>query len=377
MIFTESPLNFYRRISHITEGLSPVLYHATHLSSFIKINDSNSIFLSNVFVGQADNRSLQKGKAFYLSCSRVPWNGYSRSIGTRDGVIIKLDGRKLSQHYKGTAFDYWGKEFRTPGEYSGNGPIEDRQDWYNDETEDRILSDDPEIKNFSSYILEVHICLDLEERINWQKDNKQLQEVYLAYQKALENPDTGSLYSFWFENREFITPNFREMRFESFSGNGSKFPVYLHFDKKTYINMGKNIKRVLSLRSPRAKDPYSSSEKKESSLFDQIIVLLKIPKKNLVQSLIGKGDLDYHKTDLLQSIMYRPGEVMQSLNVLAGNEKKQHTFTMVIGEMVKLLRKWGARDIYDFGKQLKELEKEAYQAERAKEQAKGTWETKY
>ena len=51
-----------------------------------------------------------------------------------------LDGRKLSQRYKAAAVDYWGPGFLDQ-----------------DETEDRIVTDEPYIDDFSQYIKEVRI----------------------------------------------------------------------------------------------------------------------------------------------------------------------------------------------------------------------------
>lgn len=81
---------------------------------------------------------INKGKFFFLSTTRSKSDGFLKD---RPGSVrIKLDGRKLSQRYKGFAIDYWGG-----------------LDRFNMEMEDRIVLDKPYIDNAIDYILEISI----------------------------------------------------------------------------------------------------------------------------------------------------------------------------------------------------------------------------
>lgn len=80
-------------------------------------------------------QELSKGKFYFLSTARLPYGSYSYL-----DVTFVLDGVKLGQRYAGTALRYWRRQ-------EGHD---------SDESEDRIVSDKPEIPNASKYIKEIH-----------------------------------------------------------------------------------------------------------------------------------------------------------------------------------------------------------------------------
>ena len=96
--------------------------------------------MTSVAQGVRSDSKLNKGKFFFFSTARSI-NTFREAFGLpQKAAVLVLDGRKLSQRYKAAAVDYWGPGFMDQ-----------------DETEDRIVTDDPYIDDFSQYIKEVRI----------------------------------------------------------------------------------------------------------------------------------------------------------------------------------------------------------------------------
>ena len=137
----------YPRLKQLLmEGLSPVLYHATGVHHIVDILKSNSFQLTPSVGTSADLWHTKSGKLYFMSFTRHKHGAYTTA---HPGFgILKLNGRKLSQNYKGTAIDYW----RDPkGE-----PVPARSQ----ESEDRLFSDKPNIPNAKKYIEEIHVMVD-------------------------------------------------------------------------------------------------------------------------------------------------------------------------------------------------------------------------
>jgi len=136
----------------ITEGISPIVYHAVGSS-----RDALSILTQNKFKltassGTDTERALQKGgRQYSLSTTRHKFGGFH--LGTSDlGIMFNLDGTKLAQNYAGKAVDYWGADWYGP-------PGSQKKGYQEKEAEDRIYSHKPFIPNASKYIKEIHMYL--------------------------------------------------------------------------------------------------------------------------------------------------------------------------------------------------------------------------
>jgi len=124
----------------IDEGVTDIVYHFTNIYSLNGILKSNR-FLTKLVLGYKQEEKINRGRFFFLSTTRSKSEGFFKE--TPGSVRIKLDGRKLSQKYKGYPIDYWGAS-----------------NLYTPEMEDRIVLDKPYIDNAIYYILEISILND-------------------------------------------------------------------------------------------------------------------------------------------------------------------------------------------------------------------------
>jgi len=122
-----------------------MVWHFTHPNVVSKIIDQNKFELT---IGASADASKFAGKRpYFLSLARQKWGGYGKNYDCR----IQLDGRKLSQKYKGGPIDYW--QTVTP-----TGPK-------GDEFEDRLYSLEPSIPNAKNYIIKVDVLLRIDDSI--------------------------------------------------------------------------------------------------------------------------------------------------------------------------------------------------------------------
>jgi hypothetical protein len=143
-------MRFLRKVL-VHAGLSPVLYHHTSVRNAISILKEDA-FKMSATPGSGE-QELSRGKFYFLSTSRLPYGSYSYH-----NVTFVLDGVKMGQRYAGIALRYWRGVQRT---------TQERHEA--DESEDRIISDKPDIPNASKYIKEVHYS---KQGMNSESENK-------------------------------------------------------------------------------------------------------------------------------------------------------------------------------------------------------------
>ena len=123
----------------VNERVTDIVYHGTGLIELRQILEQDKV-MTSVAQGVRSDSKLNKDKFFFFSTARSV-NTFREAFGLpQKAAVMVLDGRKLSQRYKAAAVDYWGPGFMDQ-----------------DETEDRIVTDDPYIEDFSQYIKEVRI----------------------------------------------------------------------------------------------------------------------------------------------------------------------------------------------------------------------------
>jgi hypothetical protein len=131
----------------VNEAITDKVWHFTSLISLVGILEKNKFQLSKNET-KAPNKPTYK--KYYMSLSRIRSGGYPERSSRCISARIDLDGRKLSQRYKGSATAYF-SDTRT-----------------RDEFEDRLFSDKEYIDNAMDYIKKIdfwpNMCIS---RTNW------------------------------------------------------------------------------------------------------------------------------------------------------------------------------------------------------------------
>jgi hypothetical protein len=142
--------------SLLKEAVTDEVYHFTFLSNIINILQSNQFqFGLNNDPDDRNTDEINLKYKYYMSVSRtnsskvglLSFDDDIRKLSMEDYdldfmVRLKLDGRLLSQNYKGVPFNYFKHVY-----------LKDKSHEY----EDRILSNKPTIENFSKYITQIDI----------------------------------------------------------------------------------------------------------------------------------------------------------------------------------------------------------------------------
>lgn len=140
----------------LTERISDVVYHFTEPLWAYKMLSQNQFKLQPVPVGADYQGLVNLGKkyeqAYYMSVARTKVEGFTRMNEMKcTNIRLELDGNKLSQRYKGSAYDYF-------PQYQGEYEYE--------EFEDRVYYTKDTIPNALSYIKRIDInqsgwCMDI------------------------------------------------------------------------------------------------------------------------------------------------------------------------------------------------------------------------
>lgn len=160
-----------KALQQVTAGVSDILYHYTSMENTIAILKDNQFKLTVAL--SSDDKLKPKQKFYYLSTTRSKVGSFHIDSAGYFGVLLKLDGRKLQQTYKGNPVDYWGPEFRKVAPSKN-------------EMEDRVWADKPFIESATKYIDEMHIYFGGAYREASEYDRKKLATlVSLANQKHI------------------------------------------------------------------------------------------------------------------------------------------------------------------------------------------------
>lgn len=223
----------------IKEATSDVLYHyANGIEVGVKVLKDNRFLASGGFTKDVEVQ-FGKGKLYYFSTARTPVNAYTGDYP--QGVIFRLDGRKLGQKYKSVPIDYYGSKERSSkkaaaikgeeGEYASEGF----------ESEDRVLLNEPYVENAEDYIEEMHVAIPL------------YQEMFGGGKKNLE--PVRSIQAFSLEAAKEIS--------ELAKAKG--IPVFYHISKLTWPQVEVGKKKALT----SYEDLMAAVEKSGAEIGDQ------------------------------------------------------------------------------------------------------------
>lgn len=167
-------MNFWINENLLTESLSSVVYHFTSMQNLLKMAKENRFYFTSAVATPSDMK-VNRERLYYMSTTRNKSvrSGYGTKFKS-NGVRIQLNGDKLNQKYKSFPVDYWGETMGKQSYYKDNKDFKTRQQHIDNEMEDRLVSNDQTIENFSRYIERIDIILD-------DKSEYYEQYVYYAY----------------------------------------------------------------------------------------------------------------------------------------------------------------------------------------------------
>lgn len=168
----------------LNEALTDTVYHFTSVNRLYNILKTNQ-FITTSAVAVSSDMAINKGKFFFFSTTRSKSTGY-----TQGNVKLVLNGRKLSQRYKGVAVDYW-QYSKNRDDYASDEDY--KNSLANAEQEDRIVTNEPTISNATSYIMEIHIMIGKYDRIK-----KDVLDYIIGVSKNLNIPIY--FYDSWRQN---------------------------------------------------------------------------------------------------------------------------------------------------------------------------------
>lgn len=140
------------KLTLLLERISDIVYRLIPGTTAYRNLKTNTFQLSMVYGDDSRDYRPQKGRLFYLSTSRTPDNSYFLQERNLITVIFVLDGKKLSQNYKGGPVNFYYTQSKSRRRYF--------------EAEDRIISNKAFIPNAVKYIKEVHVYYEQSQSTN-------------------------------------------------------------------------------------------------------------------------------------------------------------------------------------------------------------------
>lgn len=143
------PLKKIFRKTLLKEGLTDIVYHFSAVGKAVGVLKDDAIKASPVY---GEEQEFGNNKFYFISTTstRDPKSGFANLIKKNDIPLacFNLNGRVINQRYKSVRVDYFSALRNSGGEDA---------DHYEDEMEDRVVMDDPELKPLSKYVLEIHV----------------------------------------------------------------------------------------------------------------------------------------------------------------------------------------------------------------------------
>ena len=135
----------------LQEVLSDRLYHYTYVGTILDILEKDH-FLPSVAFERPSEEEVGRDYKYFISFARN-LRGTFHKEGRGAGYFV-VNGRKLSQNYKGSAIDYWERAKFDPKATKET------------EAEDRLFTNKPYVKDAAKYIEAVHISAPYETKFS-------------------------------------------------------------------------------------------------------------------------------------------------------------------------------------------------------------------
>lgn len=300
----------------LIEGLSDILYNKTNIDNAYQILKSDKFKLSVTSGTPSDQHG---SKLYFFSMAR---NLSSSYFNVHEfSVIFKLDGRKLKQNYKGRPVGYW-----------------DMKKTGRNEEEDRIVTDEPYIKNATKYIDELHILLPTKFNIDsmsdrFSKDVKFSKQMGRAPTEQEKIDLYGGVVLKKLDDKQ--SSLLRKLILEC-KKNNIDFYSYTHKSDMKLARKDKAVKLSdINLSGKYAQNNYNQFKRK--GYIDDVLELYFTPKQN--KNKLSDSALDYIDTLYrMQFGEHVKKDIIDSLKTDIHN--KRNTGYKSVERISKLIRKY-------------------------------------
>lgn len=164
------------------EETRDVIYHATNLPNLKNILETNSFILTSIIGAPSEEKITPPKKYYFLSLSRSKLGSYHTKNLFASSVLLVLNYDKLRKNYKIFPVDYWeGKKLEKE-----------------DEMEERLVSEKPEIPNAKNFIEEIHIYVNREELEKYPQKKEIFRETLKTVIKS------RIPYYLYFDSKAFV-----------------------------------------------------------------------------------------------------------------------------------------------------------------------------
>ena len=322
-------MNFWINENLITESLSSVVYHFASMQRLLKMAKENRFYLTSAVATPSDMK-VNRERLYYMSTTR---NKSVRSgFGTKfssNGVRIQLNGDKLNQKYKSFPVDYWGDSMGKQSYYRDNKDFKTRQQHIDNEMEDRLVSNDQTIENFSRYIERIDIILDSE---------SEYYEQYVYYAFSILMTSYGRFCNFYDNINDFERQSENTIN-KWILDNGMNYKLEYDFRDRGKSSVGMFLSYAIPIIIQDGSD-YKNYAKDAAALL----------KKYNLGKYMGSGILK----DITQR-WGRPESYIDNISIEMRNVSKENTQDGL--NAMKLWTDWmqehGLKNLYDVVKYLK------------------------
>lgn len=296
----------------LNEALTDVVFQHRSVQTVANILKNNR-FMSSVAYGTPSDMTDNKGRLYYLSFARSPRGGYASY--EKGNVVLTLDGRKLSQRYKGVPVDYWNFGFKRIAVGGGS-----------DEMEDRLITNKPYIDDAASYITEIHISAPID-KPRWERAHIYHHSQWEAMKEISDEAKKYGIPTFFYPSVSSYRSMNRKLAFRS----------YEEWEKAVLADKGDYAAEIRPKQSSGSLSPYDWGRelRKMADILEHFLV-----NNGTKQELSKDEELYEFARDRLIGYRAEPVRIAKRIELEVHNNRKKEGARPEIVRIGKLLAKY-------------------------------------
>jgi hypothetical protein len=335
---------------YIKESLTDKVFHFTYINRLENILDEDVLQTTPV-MGTRSDGELNKNKFYFLSTttSRHSDIGYAASLPKSNLVRLNLNGQKLNNNYKAARVDYWQrpKDPKDPMYKSyagGSGKAHLKYVSRQDELEDRLMTDEPVIKNAHKYIDSISVL--------FEEGAHRFEEDYRTMINCLNKAKELNIPIYFYDNQKSFDHELKDKAIDI-----TKLNVKEPSDEYNYKSHMIHLTRTLALMF------YADSELREKLIeglkglddLKEKIEAREITFDDFIERIDKRTDDDrknylFYINDDFEKSDYPIGEYISviSSDIHNAKSKSEPHRRYISHELAKDMRKHGAKNIFDY-----------------------------